>query len=137
MAESKSNRVRFNRLTWVAARPQVLPVLQDILVCEAWGLLLTFYGTEADLIAAGVVTADAFLDMEKKGQRAQRDSFGDQYTVKRLRGKWELELRLRADGSQAPPSDERPTKCPWWIKHGGEAEAATAAILARFARPTG
>jgi hypothetical protein len=96
MAESKSNSVQFGGVTWIAARPQVLPVLQDARVCPAWGLLLTFYGTEAELIAAGVVTADAFLDMGKSGQQTQWDSFGNRYTVKRRRGKWELELRLRA-----------------------------------------
>jgi hypothetical protein len=134
VAESKSNLVKFDHFTWIASRPQVLPVLKNIAVCPAWGLAIDFHGTDAELIAAGIATADMFEDIGKSRQRTRRDSYGDQYTVKRRCGKWDLELRLSTEGSQEPPSDERPDKCPWWIKHGSEAEAATAVILARFAR---
>jgi hypothetical protein len=135
MAESKSNRVQFRGITWIASRPQVLPVLLDVTICPIWGLAVDFHGSEAELIAAGVATADMFEDMGKSGQRTRWDSFGDQYTVKRRRGEWDLRIALTTYGSQAPPSDERPGKCPWWIKHGGEAEAVTAEILSRFVRP--
>jgi hypothetical protein len=134
-----SSTVRFKvglkEHVFVASRPEILAVLQNAEVM-AWGWYLTFHGSEAALVRAGIATADMFADMGKSTQRSRDDEFGNRYTVMRRRGEWDLHLKLDAKGTYALPTDEQPRKCAWWVKHGGEAEAATAAILARFARPS-
>jgi len=135
MSESKANIVRLRDGTYLASRPEVLPFLQNAEVFS-WGWYVTFHGTEAQLIGAGVATADMFADMGTSGQRSQDDEFGNRYTVKRRRGKWDLYMLLGSSGTHALPTDEQPRKCAWWIKHGVEAESASAAILKRFVRQT-
>lgn len=143
--ESKPNTIIFRQgdvvcgeverdVTYIASRPEVLPVLKDLAECN-WGWLLTFHGTETELIAAGVASA-AMFDIGKSVQRKYKFDYGDHCTVRRRGKKWDIDYHLHNEGSDALPSDEHPDKCPWWIKHGGAAEAATAEILKRFARPS-
>ena len=137
MAESKSNMVTLEGITYIASRPEVLPVLKGVGE-TCWGWWLSFHGTEAELIAAGVARSGMF-DIGKSVQRKYLDENGDHCTLRRRgKNKWDLEYRLHDEGSvDSLPSDVRPEKCPWWIKWGGEAEATTAEILKRFARPAG
>lgn len=149
MDEPKGNTVTFkqgNRLlceverdvTFVASRPGVLACLKNVEISQTWrGWCLTFRGTEAELIAAGIATVETFqgVGAHVGAQLKRQDEFDNDITVYRRRGSWILELRTDSEGSGCPPSDEQPRKCSWWIKHGGKAEAATAKILKRFARP--
>ena len=90
---------------------------------------MTFRGTEAELIVAGVATADMFENIGKSGQRTRETGFGDKYVVKRRSGKWDLAIYTHSDNTCAP-SDEYPRPSAWWLKHGGEAEAEMRKILA-------
>jgi len=121
-------------VTYVASRPEVLPLLKEITECH-WGWCVDFHGTEAELIAAAIARADMF-DIGKSVQRIYDDEFGDRCIVYR-RGKkaWDVNYEMNNGTSDALPTDERPGKCPWWIKWCAETEAATAEILKRFARP--
>ena len=146
MPESKTNTVVFKQgnrargdernVTYIASRPEVLATLKEITETN-WGWWLGFQGTEAELIAAGVATS-AMFDIGKSVQRKYEDEYGDCCTLRRRgKKKWDLEYELHSEGSGGPPSDDRPGKCPWWIKWGGEAEATTAEILKRFERQPG
>jgi hypothetical protein len=122
----------FEGITWAASRPAVLPHLVEALDCH-WGVLVRFHGTEAELIAAGVASPEMFEGIGKSGQKTRLTGSGDhdQYTVKKRRAGWDLEIRTSRDDLCAP-TDEYPRPNAWWRKHGGEAQAATAAILARL-----
>jgi hypothetical protein len=122
-AESKT----FEGVMWLASRPAVLPFLTNAQKHE-WGDLVTFYGTAEELVAAGLAHAGMF-DIGKSGQRTWETEFGDRYIVRRLRGKWNLEIYTNHENMCAP-SDEYPRPTAWWRKHGGEAEAETRRILA-------
>jgi hypothetical protein len=146
MPESKTNTVTFKQrdagrntersVTYVASRPEVLPTLKEI-TQTSWGWWLGFQGTEAELILAGVANA-AMFEIGKSVQRKYEDEFGDYCTLKRRgKKKWDLEYHMHNETGCGLPSDDRPGKCPWWIKWGSEAEATTAEILKRFARPPG
>jgi|SRR5579859_132950 len=117
-------------ITWLASRPAVLPFLIEANV-YGWGVLARFHGTEAELIAAGIASAEMFEGMGKSGQRTRETGYGDRYIVKKRRGKWDLEIHTCREVGGAP-SDEYPRPSAWWLKHGGEAQAATAEILARL-----
>jgi len=123
-AESKT----LDGITWLASRPAVLPFLIEAKVC-GWGVYVTFHGTEAELIAAGLATGDMFENMGKSGQRTRETGYGDRYIVKKRRGKWDLEIHTCREVGGVP-SDEYPQPSAWWLKHGGDAEAETRKILA-------
>jgi hypothetical protein len=135
MSESKTNIVAFDGVTFLASRPEVLAGLERVSADEnSW--VLTFRGTEAELVAAGLATAAMFQGLSKEGNtRTQPDEYSNDVTVTRRRHGWKLRLIVRSDGPYAGPTDEKPGKCKWWIKHGREARAATAEILKRFAQP--
>jgi hypothetical protein len=129
MAESKT----LEGITWLASRPAVLPFLVEA-TAHHWGTLVKFYGSEADLIGAGIATAEMF-QIGKSGQRLRRFDFGgDDYTVKRCRGGWDITMRLRDSTYDGLPTDEYPKPCKWWRDNCAEAEAATSAIIGRFAK---
>lgn len=117
---------------WAASRPAVLVLVVEALDCR-WGVLVKFHGTEAELIAAGVAYQEMFEGIGKSGQRTRPTGSGDhdRYTVKKRGGKWDLEIRTHREDSCAP-TDEYPRPNAWWRKHGGEAQAATTAILAHL-----
>jgi hypothetical protein len=112
----------------------VLPLLTEALDCN-WGLLTKFHGTEAELVAAGLVDADIFQNMGASTQRTRETGFGDRYTINRRRGKWDLSISNNRENTTAP-SDEYPRPSAWWKKHGGESEAEMRRILAAFRRRT-
>jgi hypothetical protein len=120
---------------YIVSRPEVLPVLKKLHEAD-WGWWLTFRGTEAELIAAGVARAEMF-EIGKSVQRKYEDMFGDRCTVRR-RGKkaWEVEYQLSKEIQDALPTDDEPQKSDWWTKHCSATETATAEILKRFARGT-
>jgi len=141
MAEPKPNEFHCDdhrggvkvRVIWRASRPEALAVLREISACT-WGVHTEFHGTEAELIAAGVATPDMFKGMGKSGQRTRHFSFGDEYTVKRRRGQWDLTIRTHNYAPDGLPTDEHPAKSNWWKKYCAATGSATAEILARFAR---
>jgi hypothetical protein len=135
MPHSERGRVKIGGVQWVASRPGILTVLKDIKFLQCFGLLVELQGTQSELIAAQVATADMFLKPGKGGQRLGYDCHGDQYTIKRHGAKWDLRLFISAWGTHGVPCDDRPQGDePWWSEHGAVASAATAEILARLMR---
>jgi hypothetical protein len=135
MPDSKYQRVNFGGVQWVASRPGVLAVLKDIKFLECFGLLVELQGTESELIAAQVATAEIFLNIGQGGQHLGYDCHGDQYTVSRRGAKWDLRLFITAWGARGIPCDDRPLGDePWWAMHGALASAVTAEILAKLMR---
>jgi hypothetical protein len=119
-------------VTLNVARPQVVPVLHS---AGTGGGFFEFHGTEQELVAAGVATAAMFENFGESKQRTRTGEFGDTWKLTRRRGVWILELMMDNGCMDDIPSDRNPEGTKWWAKHGGKAEAATAAILERFARP--
>jgi hypothetical protein len=135
MADSPYQRIEFGGVQWIAARPGILVVLKDIKILQCFGLLVELRGTEAELIAAEVATAETFNNPGKSGQRLGYDCHGDQYTIGRRGTKWDLRLFITAWGTQGIPCDDRPLGDePWWTVHGAAASTVTAEILAKLMR---
>ncbi len=115
----------------------------EAVTCAWGGWLVRFRGTADELVATGIATADLF-EIGKSVQRTTRCEFGDQNIVKRERGKWTLSIRVQPE-MQWPSDSTLDPNCKgyqnksdrkrWLAQGGAEAEAATAAILKRFARP--
>ena len=117
-------------ITYIASRPEVLPVLKEIIEAS-YGWCVTFRGTDFELVAAGIALAYMF-DIGKSVQRTYRLEFGDECTVNRRGKQWEVCYRVYDTGHDGLPTDSNPEKRAWWIKHGGAAEVATVEILKRF-----
>jgi hypothetical protein len=116
-----------------AARLDVLLVLKFAGVMQ-WGWLLKFAGTETELIAAGVATADMFRDLGKSGQKTADTPFGDRYQVRRrVKGRYEIELRLMP--KLCDLSDPRTQATLWWRQHAPAVEAEVAHALEEMRRP--
>jgi hypothetical protein len=116
-----------------AARPDVLLVLK-FAGAMAWGWLVEFAGTETELIAAGVATADMFQNLGKSGQKTADTPYGDRYKVRRrIKGRFELELRLLPELGDL--SDPRMQATVWWRQHAAEVDAEVAGALERMRRP--
>jgi hypothetical protein len=134
--------VTYDGAIFEASRPEVLPYLVNVRADCTYGWHVEFHGTAAELVAAGVATADLF-EIGKSGQRTHRCEFGDQYIVKRERGKWTLSIKIVEemrwpDDSTLDPNCQgyanKGDRKRWLAQGGAEAEATTAAILARLAR---
>jgi hypothetical protein len=135
MPDSKNRVVEFGGVQWIATRPRILVVLRDIKFCQSFGLLVELCGTESELIAAEVATAEIFHGARKYGERTCSDSHGDQFTLRYRAGKWELRLLINAWGTRGIPCDEHPGgNQPWWTEHGAQAATVTAEILAKLMR---
>jgi hypothetical protein len=135
MPDSEYQRVKFGGVHWVASRPGVLVVLKDIKFLQCFGLLVELQGTESELIAAQVATAEIFRNARKGSQHLGYDCHGDQYTVSRRGAKWDLRLFITAWGTRGIPCDDRPLGDEvWWTVHGARASVVTAEILARLMR---
>lgn len=114
--------VRIDGVAFQASRPEVLAHLASGLACP-WGRLMTFRGTEAELVGCGLATLDMFEGV--RCQRTRRDEHGDQWTLSRAGKRWTLERRLFATIWDEPR-----------LGHGRvAAEAQVEAILARFTGP--
>ena len=127
--------VKFGGVHWIAFRPRILAVLKDIKVCQSLGLLVELNGTESELIAAEVATAETFTVARHLGERAHYDIHGDQFTLRYRGGRWDLRLLITAWGARGVPCDEHPYgDQPWWTLHGTLASTMTADILAKLMR---
>jgi hypothetical protein len=136
MAESKQNTVTFEGVTFIASRPEVLPLLTLAAATKNNRMFVAFRGTEAELIGAGLATAETF-QVGKSGQMRRDNGFGDHITVIRRRHSWILQMLLSDHGKCGVPCDdpvENRRTAQWWAKWGAAAEAATVDILKRFAR---
>jgi hypothetical protein len=136
MAESKQNTATFEGVTFIASRPEVLPLLTRAAATKNNCMFVAFRGTEAELIGAGLATAETF-QVGKSGQMRRDNGFGDRVTVIRRRHSCVLKMLLSEHGECGVPCDdpvENRRNAQWWAKWGGAAEASTADILKRFAR---
>jgi len=129
-----SFRLGYNGVTFLATRVQVISVLTagSLSIDEGY---FEFKGTESQLNEAGVGNSDMFAGIATGKQRTRTDEYGDRYMLAHLRDHWVLGLRTTNSGCKHLPSDLFPKSSPWWLKHGGAAEATTAKILKGLARP--
>jgi hypothetical protein len=135
MPDSQYQRIKFGGAQWIAFRPGILVVLKDIKFLQCFGLLVELQGTESELIAAEVATAETFSNPSKGGYTQGYDCHGDQYTISRRGTKWDLRLFITAWGTHGIPCDDRPLGDePWWTVHGAAASTVTAEILAKLMR---
>lgn len=118
-----------------AARSDVLLVLKRA-SSTPYGMYVEFQGTEAELIAASVASADMFQDIGKSGQRTASTAFGDRYELrKRAKGRFDLTLYLSEESRCGDPSEKRTQGTVWWRAHGAEVEAQVADALERMRQP--
>ena len=75
-----------------AARPEVLPLLTRI-DTHRWGNLCELVGTQEQLVAAGIVSADWLADLGKSGRRTRRDEWANRVMIiRRARGRFEVTI---------------------------------------------
>lgn len=113
---------------FTASRPAVLPLVADVDECP-WGWQVTFAGSHAELLAAGVAEREMFVAVRPRSHPglkpgAGRDEYGDPYEAKRGErdGAWVLtRYFLRSDELDLSK-----------IKKGRDAIATVDAILAKL-----
>jgi len=117
-------------IRFLLRKPVVRAVLCNAQI-ESWGWWVTFRGTQEQLIAASVATPEMFENLGKSGVRTAPTGYGDQYTIKRRKAYYELQISTGAGEIYGDIAEPKVRKYQIWRNHGTQIEAIVAGAIAK------